>query len=82
MGGELSFERLFRRVIDAHDHPLQRLFRDADGAHGVVDAAWSKAALNDFETTAFAEDHVSGWDADVSEGDVAVAVGGVVVAHY
>lgn len=54
----------------------------ADGAHGVVDPAWAEAALDDLEAAAGAEDHTGVWDADVFKGDVAVAVGGVVVAHY
>lgn len=80
VGGELFAKGCFAGVVGAGDEVFEGAFGGADGAHGVVDAAGSETALDDFEAAAFAEDHCGGGDADVCKGDVAVAVGGVVVA--
>lgn len=80
VGGEVAAEGLFAVVVDADNEPFDGFFGGADGAHGVVDAAGAQAALDDFEAAAFAQDHAGGGDADIVEADVAVAVGGVVVA--
>ena len=65
----------FAVVVETCDEPFQRDFGGADTAHGVVDAAGTETALRDFVASAVAEDEVAGWDADVFECDVAVAVG-------
>ena len=64
------------------DHPLQRFFGHADGAHAVVDAARPKAPLRDLEPAAFAQQHVRGGDADVVELDFHVPVGRIVIAEH
>ena len=46
-----------------------------------MDPSGPQTALDDFETPAGAEHHVGFVDADVGEGDLAVAVGGVVEAE-
>ena len=79
---QLLAEGSLARVVDAGQEVLESLLGGADGAHGVVDAAGSKAALDDFEAAALAEDHVGGGHADVVEGDVAVTVRGVVEAVH
>lgn len=43
----------------------------------MVDTTGAEAALNDFETSAFAEDHVGDGDAAVCEDEFAVAVWGI-----
>jgi len=48
----------------------------------VVDAPGTQSPLDDFETLAFAENHVGGGDAHVGEGDVTVAVGRVIKTHH
>lgn len=53
----------------------------ANASHGVVDTAGSKTALDDLESLPFAQNHVLSWHADVIEGDVAMAVRGIVEAH-
>lgn len=80
VGGKRLAEGLLALVVDAGDHPLEGLLGGADRAHRVVDAAGAEAALDDFEAAAFAEDHVGEGHADVVEGDVAVAVGRIVIA--
>jgi hypothetical protein len=75
-------EGLLALVVEAGQHPFERLLRTADAAHGVVDAPGTQSPLDDLEALAFAEDHVGGGDAHVGEGDVAVAVGRVVEAHH
>ena len=47
-----------------------------------MDAARAEAALRDLEAAAFARDQVVRGNAHVVEGDVAVAVGRVVVAEH
>jgi hypothetical protein len=46
-----------------------------------VNTARSKTTLDDFEAAALTEAHVGGWNTDIVEFDLAVAVGRVVVAH-
>lgn len=67
-------------VVEAVDEPLEGLLRGPDAAHGVVDAARAQAALHDLVAAALAQDDGVEGHAHVGEGDVAVAVGGVVVA--
>jgi len=74
-------ERLLPLVVDAGQEPFERLLGGADAAHGVVDASRSQTPLDDLETTALAKNHVASRHAYVVECDVAVAVGGVVVAE-
>lgn len=69
-------------VVQPVDQPLERALRRADGAHRVVDASGAQAALHDLEAAALAEDHGVQRHAHVGEGDVAVAVRGVVVAEH
>lgn len=54
MLGELFAERFLVRVVDAGKHPFESAFGGADAAHGVVDAAGAKAALDYFEAAAWA----------------------------
>lgn len=74
-------EGLLCGVIHAGEEVLEGLLRSANGAHSVVNTSGAQTALDDFEAAALAEDHVGGRDAHVVEGDVAVAVGGIVVAE-
>jgi hypothetical protein len=46
-----------------------------------MDSAGAKTALDDLETSSFAEDHVALVHSDVVERDVAVTVRGVIKAH-
>ena len=80
MRGQVAAEGLLAVVVDAGDEPFDGLFGGADGAHGVVDAARAETALDDFEAATFAQDDAGDGDAHVAEGDVAMAVGGVVIA--
>lgn len=80
--GQTATKRLLAVVVDARDHPLDGLFGCANGAHRVVDASGAQTALDDFETAAFAQDHAGNGHAHVVKRDVAVAVGGVVVAVH
>lgn len=52
----------------------------ANGSHGMVDATWSETALYNLKATAFPENKVAGGHADIVKGDVAVTVGGIIVA--
>lgn len=53
-----------------------------NGPHGVVNAAGSKSALNDLESTALAKDEVAGWDTNVVEGEVSVSMGSIIIAIH
>lgn len=74
-------EGLLLGIIDAREEPFQSFFGRADGPHRVVDAAWPETPLDDLEAVALAENEVGGGHPHVGEGDVAVAVGRVVVAE-
>lgn len=52
----------------------------ANASHRVMNSSWTKAALNNLETPAHAEDHVFRRNADILKRDVAMSVGRVVVA--
>jgi uncharacterized Zn-binding protein involved in type VI secretion len=79
---KLLAERRLLGVVDAHQHPVERVLGSADAAHGVVDTSWAETALDDLETAARAEDDLGDGDAHVLEGDVRVSVGGVVVTVH
>jgi hypothetical protein len=74
-------EGLLALVVDARQEPFQCLLGRADAPHGVVDAARAKTALDDFEATALAKDHIAGRHAHVLKGNMAVAVRCVVEAE-
>lgn len=80
--GQAFPERDLSFVVESIDQPLQSLFRRTDASHGVVDTTRAQTALHDFVPPTFTQDHGVEWDTDVGEGDVAVAVGGVVVAVH
>ena len=63
-------------------HVFQRAFGHADGAHAVMDAARSQAALGNLETASFAQQDIRGRHAHVFKADFAMAVRRVVVAEY
>ncbi len=77
---DLLAERSARR--QPPHHLLQRLFGDADGAHAVMDAAGTEAALRDLETAALAEQDVFSGNADVFEQHLGMAVRRVVEAEH
>ena len=77
---EFLSKRRLLGVVDSHQHPFESAFGSADAAHGVVDAARSETSLDDLEASPFSEDHVAGRNPDIVEGDVSVAVGGIIVA--
>ena len=52
-----------------------------NGSHGMVDSTRTKTTLDDLKPTSFAQDHVALVDSDVFEGDVTVAVRGVIKAN-
>ena len=66
------------RDVSRLHHLLQRLFGRADGAHAVMDAAGTEAALRDFKTPALAEQNVFHRHADVFEQHLSMAVRRVV----
>lgn len=73
---------LLALVVDTRDKPLERLLRGTNGAHRVVDTPGAQTALDDLEPASFTQDDVRDGHADIVEADVAVAVGGVVVAIH
>lgn len=79
---KLLAERRLLWVVDAHQHPVERVLGGADAAHGVVDTSWAETALDDLETAAGAEDDLGDGDAHVLEGDMRVSVRGVVVTVH
>lgn len=66
-------------IVDAHQHPVESILSGTNGAHGVVNTSWAETTLDDLEPTAWAEDNVGDWNADIDKGDVAVTVWGVIV---
>ena len=63
-------------------HQFQGPFSHADRAHAVVNPAWAKATLSDFEATAFTEQDVFVWHTHVVEQHFGVAVRSVIVAKH
>ena len=60
-------------------HFLQRLFGSSNGAHAMVDAAWSKAPLRDLEPATFAQQHVRCRNADILQFDFHMTMRRVVI---
>lgn len=79
---ELLTERRLLGVVDAHQHPVERVLGGTNAAHGVVDTSWAETALDDLEAAAGAEDDLGDGDAHVLEGDVRVSVRGVIVTVH
>ena len=48
----------------------------------MVDTPWAKTTLNNLESPSLAENHVGGWYTDVVEGNVTVAMWGVVITEH
>ena len=69
-------------VVESVDHVFESAFGGAEGAHGVVDAAGTQTALHDLVPSSLAQNEPVKRDFDVREGDVAVAVGRVIVAVH
>jgi hypothetical protein len=46
----------------------------------MVNASWAKTALNDLEATARTQNHIACWDANVLECEVAMSMGGIIIA--
>ncbi len=67
--------------VQALAHQLQRAFGNADAAHAVVDTSGAKAALRDFKTTAFTQQHVAHRYAHIGQAHFHMAVRRVVVAE-
>ena len=67
--------------LQALAHFLQRFFGGTNGAHAMVDAAWSKAPLRDFEPAPLAQQHIRCRNTDVFQFDFHMAVRRVVIAE-
>mmetsp|Transcript_96916 Transcript_96916/g.269614 ORF Transcript_96916/g.269614 Transcript_96916/m.269614 type:complete len:329 (-) Transcript_96916:362-1348(-) len=63
-----------RAVMRTVNDGIEGLLRSTNGAHAVVNAARTQAALRDFEATSLPEDHVAHRHTDVVEHDLRVVV--------
>ena len=68
--------------IHALAHGFERAFGHSDQTHAMMDSSWPQPPLRDFETAAFAQQHVRNGHADILERNFRVTVGRMIVAEY
>lgn len=69
-----------KRLVKEFDLSVAATTYSTNAAHSVVNTSRSQSALDNLKSAALTEHQVLGRNTHVVEGDVAVAVGGVVVA--